>query len=70
MKWFVLAWLICGVISYIYGALKHGDESGTPFFLIYIVLVGPIGLFIQIAERYREVRNESVRNSKRIKSYY
>lgn len=56
MRWFVLAWLICGIVSYIYGLVKHGVECGSPFFLIYIVLVGPIGLSIQITEEIREFR--------------
>ena len=51
MNWFILIWIICGLASYIYGLIKHGsDTCSSPFFFMYIVLMGPIGLFIQIAE--------------------
>lgn len=52
MKYFLLAWLISGIISYIYGVTKHGDDTGTILFPIYIIIIGPIGLLIQILEEF------------------
>lgn len=54
MRWFILAWLICGIISYIYGSIKYGVDCGSPFFLMYVIMCGPIGLLIQITEKIRE----------------
>ena len=48
MKLLMLSWLICGIISYIYGAIKSDSGFyGIPH-LLFIVLCGPIGLLIQI----------------------
>lgn len=56
MKWFILFWLICGVISFISGSVRHGAVSGSPFFVMYVICAGPIGLVIQIKEILRERR--------------